>query len=906
MPRRAVVLVIAFVLIAGGCDWWQWGGNAERRASSVAVGLTKTSVTSWLASKIIDLATSGPVVTGNGLAFVQQDGRLVAFDPATYAIVWDAVLPAGSTAGGAPAVNGAGANSTTFVVVSEATNPVLLGFDVNGVRGCSAITRSCSPIFTAALGTAPGAAAPILVDRNRVFARSADSLATFDALGQTNCTGGSSAATCTPLWSTPAGPTTSGVGPSAANGIVYDPENAGSDPVLRAYDSANGALLWTGTLDAAATATPSVSGDGRVLVPTGPSILAFAAAGCGAATCAPSFALVARAGDPAGDFLSTPAYNGGTAVATNANGTASWWPSGGCGAATCEPTVVANANTPGGGSSTYRQSPIIVSGIVFLVAQREIEGADHMVLVALDPANGADVRVWDFGGGGFGAGLANASGPTDVVYAPVENALFAIHAPPVQPLASLSTSPLTLSPAFAPSTFDYFVRCASGSNSITFDMTAVPGGTVALTAPTTTSPAPSQSVTVALNPNQAAVVKATDAQGAGADYWVRCLPPDFPAITVTTHPENGSPTPGWYLLGNNIIPSGATSYAMILDANGTPVWYKRSTGGPATNVTPTRKDNVAFMSTSSFTGFTTDPNAKYDEYSLDTGTVQSIRTVGIPADFHELTTLTNGNHLMLSYPFKRGVDLTGLNATPTPGPNSTIADCVVQEVDPQGQLVWQWTASDHLDPVTESTVAPSVVIGGERIWDVFHCNSIDVSSDGDVLVSIRHSNAVIEINRADGRVNWKLGGTPTNKDNATIIQIQNDTEGTIVQQHDARYLPDNHIGLYDNQSPGTAKPSRGVEYALDFTTNTAQPTFSFQSQEGGPSCCMGSFRRSPDGHRVIGWGYMIFNGRAMTEINENGAAVLDLAFPVGTGVYRTIKVPPTFYKVAQLRAAAGT
>jgi hypothetical protein len=695
------------------------------------------------------------------------------------------------------------------------------------------------------------------------------------------------------------------VGASALNGIIYVPEIAGSTPVLRAYDAGSGQLTWTGNLDAPATATPAISGDNRVFVPTGETIEAFPAAGCGVATCEPSFALVRRAGDPAGDFLATPSIDAGRAFAGNANGTVSVWPTTGCGNPTCEPSVVATVNTPTAGSSTFRQSPIVASGIVLVLAQRAIEGADHVVLVALDPANGAEVKVWDFGAGGFGAGLANASVANDVIYAPVDQSLFAIRAPAVEPLASLATSPLALSPAFSPSTFDYYVRCGSGTNSVTFDMAAIPGGTVALTAPTATSPAPSASVTVDLTPNQAAVVRATDAQGAAAAYWIRCLPPDFPELTVEHHPGAGSPTPGYYLLGNNILPSGGTSYAMILDTNGTPVWYKRSSP-PAVNVTPTRRDNVAFMATVGLTGYTTDPNAKYDEHSLNSGTVQTIRGPGIPTDFHELTTRSNGNYLVLSYAFRQGVDLTGLPGAPEAGPNSTIADCIVQEVTPAGELVWQWNGSDHLDPVTESTTAPSLIVGSERVYDVFHCNSIDVKPNGDVLVSARHLDAVFEVRRSDGEVVWKLGGTPTNKDGAAIIAIENDPEGGIELQHDARYLPGDHVGIYDNQRFGESQPARGVEYHLDFATSTAEPTFSFTAQEGGASCCMGSFRRGPDGHRVIGWGYMVFNGRAMTELNPAGDAVLDISLPVGNGVYRAIKVPPTFYKLAQLRSRAGT
>src|SRR5207244_2933483 len=242
--------------------------------------------------------------------------------------------------------------------------------------------------------------------------------------------------------------------------------------------------------------------------------------------------------------------------ATNTNGSLYAWSTNGCGAPSCQPDLALTVDAPTGGSPTYAQSPVVANGILFLLARQVIAAANHVVLLARDAADLTPLASWDLGSGGFGAGLANVSVAESVVYAPLADALVAVHAPPVEPLASLSTSPLALSPAFAPSTFDYVLRCAAGTNSVTFTMSAVPGGTVALVAPTTTQPSASQTTTVALDENQAAVVEATDANGAAARYWVRCLPNDFPPLTATSHPAAGTPTPGWYLVGNNITPSG--------------------------------------------------------------------------------------------------------------------------------------------------------------------------------------------------------------------------------------------------------------------------------------------------------------------------------------------------------------
>ena len=898
---RFVALIGAVALLGSGCDWLQWGNGATHKGTIFESAITKDNVAGLVPSTMASMATSSPAVTANHLVFIVAGATLSALDPKTSAVVWSGALPAGSTVGGAPAIH---TPSHTIFVVVAASNPVLLGFDVDGVRNCNPLLNTCRPMFVAQLGNVFGPATPPVVDGDKVIANGANSVFAFDANAQTNCVSALDQATCSPLWSAPTGFSSGGVGPAVANGVVYDPVAGGGSFALGAFSKASGASLWTGSVGATpVTATPSIADDGSVLVPAGPVIDVFAGDGCGAPSCAPSFALVPRSGDPLGSFLSTPAIDGPTVSATHGNGSLYTWASGGCGAPSCQPTRTVGVDAPAAGSPAFSQSPVIAGGMVFLLTRQVVGGANHVVLVARDEADLTPLASWDLGAGGLGAGLANASVAAGVVYAPIAGALVAVHAPPVEPLASLSTSPLTISPSFSPSTFDYVLRCASGSNSVTFTMSAVPGGSVALVAPTTTQPSPSQTVTVALNEDQAAVVEATNPQGASARYWVRCLPADFPPLSATLHPAAGSPTPGWYVVGNNFRPSGP-SFAMILDTHGTPVWYKRA-AVVALNVTPLAHDTVALMSTFAAFGFGTDSNARYDVYSLNTGQSTTIRGVGVPTDFHELYAPANGHHLLLSYQLKHGVDLTGLQATPPPGPNSTIADCVVQDIDAQGGLVWQWAASDHIDPVSETTVAPSATINGETVYDVYHCNSIDARATGALLVSARHLNAVFEIRRSDGKIVWKMGGKPVNKDGADIIAIQNDPAGGIVMQHDARYLPDHHISLYDNRRAQSTEPARGIEYALDLVAKTAQPVFSYASPDG-PSCCMGSFRRYPDGHSVIGWGHLpASTGRVLTEVNASGQSVFDVQFATGFASYRAVKVPPPRFDINVLRATAG-
>ena len=57
-------------------------------------------------------------------------------------------------------------------------------------------------------------------------------------------------------------------------------------------------------------------------------------------------------------------------------------------------------STPDGGTTTYSQAPVFANGVLFLLAQRVVEGANHAVLVALNVPDGAELDAWDLGAGG--------------------------------------------------------------------------------------------------------------------------------------------------------------------------------------------------------------------------------------------------------------------------------------------------------------------------------------------------------------------------------------------------------------------------------------------------------------------------------------------------------------------------
>ena len=110
---------------------------------------------------------------------------------------------------------------------------------------------------------------------------------------------------------------------------------------------------------------------------------------------------------------------------------------------------------------------------------------------------------------------------------------------------------------------------------------------------------------------------------------------------------------------------------MALDTNGTPVWYTR--GAAVIDVDALTPNTLSFMPDATVPfGYGT---TEFAIRGLAGGAVATVAAVDSPTDDHELRLLPNGDYLLLSYPFKSGVDLTGLQ---TFGATETIADCAIQ------------------------------------------------------------------------------------------------------------------------------------------------------------------------------------------------------------------------------------
>jgi hypothetical protein len=494
------------------------------------------------------------------------------------------------------------------------------------------------------------------------------------------------------------------------------------------------------------------------------------------------------------------------------------------------------------------------------------------------------------------------------------------------------SSPITLVPAFSPTTYDYYVRCAAGSNALEVTMKAAPGFESLLLQPAATTARRTQTLSFTVAESQAIVAAATDG-ATTTEYWVRCLPHDFPQLQLTAKLAAGTPTPGYYLIGNYAPITGTGCYAMVLDDNAVPVWYFLAEYGYVNDV-----DHLVSGSIS-FAHYTPDVEQDFEFHQLSPVMTTYVEPSDTVLDEHELRALPNGHYLVISNPVVNGVDLTGVSISLPDGgvakfgPNSSIQDCNLVEFDPAtGQVVWQWTGSEHLDPVKDSTISLisyNQVTGpdGGLVVDSFHCNSIDVDENGSLLVSARHMDSIFYVDRLTSAIVWKMGGSTYTKDDAGYVTVAD----PFYRQHDARLQPGwsstcaggrGQISLFDDQSFESA-PARAVVYdvivgAGDGGTTGCDDrdggvvdggapgtaTVAWQYKGVANSLGMGSFRILADGSRTVGWGAGAPNP-AFTEVDVSGNALFEVSFADGNGSYRAIKVPNAALDLEAMRRAVG-
>lgn len=359
-------------------------------------------------------------------------------------------------------------------------------------------------------------------------------------------------------------------------------------------------------------------------------------------------------------------------------------------------------------------------------------------------------------------------------------------------------------------------------------------------------------------------------------YEARCLPHDFPDWDVE---RDGRPQARYIVLTPNVF-DPVPGYVAVFDAHGVPVWWMRQLPAPFDG-TLLPNGHLAW------TGWAAHKIASgyFEERTLDGSLVRKIRTVGYYTNQHELQLLPDGTYLIVTYRPRDHVDLRRYG-----GPDdATVLEGEIQQIDRSGRLRWRWSTYGHV-ALSETPhrwyhqlfdkQQPLTLPDGRKAWDLKHLNSVEPVGNDRLIISLRHTDAVYELDRSTGEILWKLGGTKTSKS----LKIEGDRYAgrDFGGQHDARAHDDGRIvTVFDNGLRRNRAP-RALEFKLDLSKRTARLARDLRYDRAPESTCCGSARLLPGGDWVIAWG----NTEFVTEQTPSGHVVLSLRFRGGRKSYR--------------------
>jgi Arylsulfotransferase (ASST) len=310
---------------------------------------------------------------------------------------------------------------------------------------------------------------------------------------------------------------------------------------------------------------------------------------------------------------------------------------------------------------------------------------------------------------------------------------------------------------------------------------------------------------------------------------------------------------------------------LIIESSGEPVWFR-----PATV-------DAANLNVASYRGA---PVLTWWEGKLVQGGVgdgqyviadRRYRTVarfrpglGYYGDLHEFLLTPEGTALVTVHRTTRA-DLRAVGGAR----DGEVIEMGFQEIDvATGEVLLHWSGLDHV-PVDESHLP----LGGHGPYDYLHLNSVDLGPEGTILVSARHTWTVYSVDRASGRVLWRLGG----KRSSFAVPAA----ARFAWQHDARWHGTRTITLFDDGAGPDSHiqpQSRGLVLDLDQASGRVSLARAYEHSPGVLADAMGSMQVRPGGGAVVGFGSEPY----LTLFGTDGEVDFDARLPPAGSSYRSL------------------
>jgi hypothetical protein len=333
---------------------------------------------------------------------------------------------------------------------------------------------------------------------------------------------------------------------------------------------------------------------------------------------------------------------------------------------------------------------------------------------------------------------------------------------------------------------------------------------------------------------------------------------NYPAFSVTAYDSASS---GYYFIVPIRTASTNNPIHMILDSLGRVVYYKRILNTVSGDFKIQPNGLMSYSRGSQF-------------YLMDSTftIVDSVRCQGYSTDTHDMQVLANGHFLVMGFEYQT-MDLSmynyfGPNNTLPGSANASVKFVVIQEQDASHNVVFEWRSKNYF-AVTD--VDPRF-LGSPVNVDLTHSNSVELDTDGNILLSSRHFNEVTKINRTDSSIIWRLGG------NANQFTFINDTF-PFRGQHDARRIANGNLTLNDNgHASGPDHYAAAKEYLLDENLHTATLVWSYVEDTTSYSIAFGSCQRLTNGNTVVDYGNTPHSNIMFNVVDPAGNKIFELTF----------------------------
>ncbi|CEM03206.1 unnamed protein product [Vitrella brassicaformis CCMP3155] len=355
------------------------------------------------------------------------------------------------------------------------------------------------------------------------------------------------------------------------------------------------------------------------------------------------------------------------------------------------------------------------------------------------------------------------------------------------------------------------------------------------------------------------------------------LPPDHPQVIVT-QPRQPGTAAGHIFTAHIRHPEHVShDFLLILDGqSGDAVWWHRfdysNQGWHGWSVRDLKlHDNGQVTYHDRARNGWVVLNSRYKEVDFITP------KYGYASNGHGIQIDKKGHRLILAND-KRHKNMAAFGGSPA----GQALGVIIQELEPNGRTVFQWSSWDHL--YDQFKITEQKFDRGQESVDHLHANSVDWTPDGHILVSFRHLSQVIKVDRKTGKVIWRFGGT---KETSNSFDLDN----PFYWQHSARMTEPGVLTVYDNHNEHPPEESRALEFHLDEKSMKAKLVWEYKHDPPRYGYAMGSVQTLSNGNKVISWaGVEPQSEPFYTEVSRDGSKLLEFRFANGMA-YRALKSP---------------